>query len=126
MYYTDDYEWIDFQGAVAYAGICSFKLTGFKQIQEVNFRDPSGFKKKGEVIATIKYNDYVVAAHMPVDGKILQVNEKLLTGNLNILLDFAESTGWMVLITPSKPHERNGLLLHKKYSMQIEKRKITR
>ena len=117
LYYTDDHEWIDFQGSVAYTGICSFKLTGFKQIQEISFTEPPGFKKKGEVIATLKYNDFKITAHMPVDGKILQVNEKLEKGNPNILLDCAESSGWIALIAPSLPHERTGLLLPKQYRM---------
>jgi len=117
LYYTMDHEWIDFQGSVAYTGICHFKLTGFKQIQEIVFNAPSGFKKKGEVIATLRYNDYLISAHMPVDGKILQVNEKLLNGGYDMLLDCAESTGWIALISPSSPHERQGLLLPKQYQM---------
>lgn len=121
IYYTTDHEWIDFQGSVAYSGICSFKLTGFKQIQEIIFNEPAGFKHKGEVIAVIKCNDYQIEAHMPVDGKILQVNEKLLEGNPNFLLDCAESSGWIVLIAPSLPHERNELLLPKQYQKNKKK-----
>ncbi len=116
-YYTKDHEWIDFQGTVAYTGICQFKLTGFKQIQEINFNAAGGFKRQGEVIATVKYNDYIIEAHMPVDGKVLQVNEKLVSGNLNILLDCSESTAWIALIVPSLPHERKDLLLPKHYQM---------
>jgi glycine cleavage system H lipoate-binding protein len=33
LYYTRDYEWIDFQESVAYIGICSFKLAGIKKIE---------------------------------------------------------------------------------------------
>lgn len=117
QYYTKDHEWIDFQGTVAYIGICKFKLTGFKQIQEIRFNEPSGFKKQGEVIASVKYNDYLIEAHMPVDGKVMQVNEKLITGNPNILLDCAESSAWIALIVPSLPHERKDLLLPKQYQM---------
>jgi glycine cleavage system H protein len=117
QYYTKDHEWIDFQGAVAYIGICKFKLTGFKQIQEICFNEPSGFKKQGEVVATVKYNDYLIEAHMPVDGKVMQVNEKLVSGNPNILLDCAESSAWIALIVPSLPHERKDLLLPKQYQM---------
>lgn len=56
QYYTKDHEWIHFQGTVAHIGICGFKLTGFKQIQEIKFIEPSGFKKQGEVVATIRYH----------------------------------------------------------------------
>lgn len=117
LYYTKDHEWIDFQGTVAYIGICKFKLTGFKQIQEIRYNEPSGFKKQGEVIASVKYNDYLIEAHMPVDGKVLQVNEKLVSGNLDILLDGAESSAWIALIVPTLAHERKDLLLPKQYQM---------
>ena len=115
QYFTTDHEWIDFQGTVAYIGICKFKLTGFKQIQELKFIDASGFKKQGEVIATVRYNDCLVEVHMPVDGKLMQVNEKLVSGNPNILLDCAESSAWLAFIQPSLPHERNDLLMPKQY-----------
>lgn len=104
-------------GIVAYTGICKFKLTGFKQIEEINFNEPAGFKKQGEVIATVKYHDYLVHAHMPVDGKVLKVNEKLVSGNPDILLDCSEGTAWIALIVPSMPHDRSNLLLPKQYRM---------
>jgi glycine cleavage system H protein len=117
LYYTKDHEWIDFQGTVAYTGICKFKLTGFKQIQEIKFNEPSGYKRQGEVIASVRYNDYLIEAHMPVDGKVLEVNEKLVSGNPNVLLDCAESSAWIAFIVPSLPHERNDLLLPKQYQL---------
>ena len=117
FFYTKDHEWIDFQGSVAYIGICSFKLIGFKEIQDLHFSEPSGFKKQGDKIATIKYRDYQVVAHMPVDGKIIQVNEDIVSGNLNVLLQHAESNGWIALIIPTQPYERKNLLLPKQYQM---------
>ena len=117
LYYTTDHEWIDFQGAIAYVGICKFKLTGFKQVQEINFKEPEGFKKQGDVIATIKFNEYLVEAHMPVDGKIVHVNNVLLSGNPNILLDCSETIAWIAMIIPSQPYERKDLLLPKQYQM---------
>ena len=101
LYYTNDHEWIDFRGTIAHTGICNFKLLGFKAIHQVKFVETSGFKKQGEVIAIITYNDYQVAAHMPVDGKILEVNESFISGNPNLLLQHAEKEGWVALIVPS-------------------------
>ncbi|MEJ0103706.1 MAG: hypothetical protein WDO19_14635 [Bacteroidota bacterium] len=117
IYYTNDHEWIDFRGAVAYVGICLFKLTGFKEIDEIRFSEPSGFKRKGELIATIHYREYQVEACMPVDGKILELNERLLTGDPGILLQQPESNGWIALINPAVPYERKELLLPKQYQM---------
>src|SRR5258708_5552415 len=91
LYYTKDHEWIDFQGTVTYIGICRFKLVGFKEIHQINVNEPSGFRKRGEVIATIVYNDYQVEAHMPVDGKLIQINDMLVSGNPNVLLQDTEN-----------------------------------
>ena len=81
LYFTKDHEWIDFQGTVAYVGICSFKLIGFREVQQIIFHGSTGFRKKGEVIASVQYNDYRIEAHMPVDGKVVEVNEVLVSGN---------------------------------------------
>ncbi len=116
-YYTHDHEWVEFQGAVAYFGICKFKLTGFKQIETITFAEPSGFKKQGDLVASVKYNDYLIEAHMPVDGQVLQVNEELISGNPNILLDCAESSGWIALIVPAAPHERKDLMMPTQYQL---------
>ena len=47
--------------------VCSFKLLGFKEVQQITFIEPGSFKKNGEIIAKIKYNDYYIEAHMPAD-----------------------------------------------------------
>ena len=120
LYYTKDHEWIDFQGIVAYIGICKFKLTGFRQIQSINYNHALGFKKQGETIATVVYNDYTIGVHMPVDGKILQVNNKLMESNLNILIDCSESSAWLALIEASDPLDRTNLILPKEYRLNTK------
>jgi glycine cleavage system H protein len=117
LYYTGDHEWIDFQGSVAYVGICRFKLLGFKQIEQVIFTAFSGFKEKGENIATICYKDYRIEANMPVDGKIIRINEDLLASKTDSLLNYSESSGWIALIVPSHPYERKNLLLPEQYRL---------
>lgn len=117
LYYTSDHEWVDFQGSVAYTGVCGFKLTGFKEIKTILFKHSSGFLKQGDTIAVIKYKEYTIEAHMPVNGKILQVNEELLGENKNVLLQDSESEGWIALIIPSVSYDRGGLILSKHYQM---------
>jgi glycine cleavage system H lipoate-binding protein len=48
---------------------------------------------------------------MPVDGKLMQVNDKLLSSDQNILLEHAEGMAWLALIVPTLPCKRGGLLL---------------
>jgi glycine cleavage system H protein len=117
LYYTKDHEWIDFQDPFAYIGVSNFKLIGFKEIEQIVIHKISGFMKQGEVIATIKYNGYQIVAHMPVDGTIIKVNYILRFGNKNILKKYAETSGWIALIEPSRPEERNDLAKIKKYQI---------
>src|SRR5665647_3544739 len=109
LYYTWDYEWIDFRGSVAFVGICPFKLTGIKEIQKIEFSKESDSKKVGEVIASIFYDDYKIDVHMPVSGKILSINHAILTGYENIVLLEPESRGFIALLYTS-PSPRDGLL----------------
>ena len=120
VYYTKDHEWIDFQGAVAFVGVCQFKLLGFREVHQVTLDGDLGFRKKFDLIAKIRYNDYEIAVHMPVDGKVVQINENLLSGNHDPLLLQPESTGWIAKIIPSQPYERKELLRPQQYQMNCK------
>ncbi len=76
LYYSHDHEWIDFQAKVAYIGVSGFKRKEIKQIDQLVFTKNDSLKQ-GELIATIKYDDYLITVNMPVTGKIIQINQKL-------------------------------------------------
>jgi glycine cleavage system H protein len=115
LYYTNDHDWIDFQGKVAYVGVCRFKLTGFREVQQLILKEPLGFRAKGEIIATIRYNDYLIDARMPVDGEIVQLNDRLMAGDYSILVQQPEHNGWVALIIPAEPKDREQLLSPEEY-----------
>jgi hypothetical protein len=98
VYYTSAHECIKFQSSVAYTGVCRFKLPGLIEIQQLNFVVSSLFPKGGELSATIRDTPYQVIRRMPVDGKVVQVNEILLPGNFNTVVKHGESPGgWIAL-----------------------------
>ena len=118
LFFTKDHEWIEFQGTIARIGICSFKLLGFREIHDIVFYDPIGMQiKKGELIAKVKSKDFSIGAHMPVDGKLIKLNELLVSGDRNILLRYPESIGWIAMIAPSQPYERKDILAPKEYRL---------
>lgn|SRR5688572_23797923 len=121
LYYTKDHEWIDFQGTVAYIGVCHLKLAGIKQIQKIVFTD-EGIKKQGEVVATVMYNDYQILIHMPADGKIIRLNDALMV-NQHIILEQPEHDGWIAFIGLTQPYERKGLMQPEQYKL-FTKRKF--
>lgn len=121
LYYTYDHEWIDFQGSVAYVGVCHFKLSGFKEIQQIIFAEISALINQGEVIASIKYDDYLVLVHMPVAGRIISFNDILLTEEKSILLQQPEDNGWIALIVPDQLKKRTGLQSPEEYRFSQNK-----
>src|SRR5688500_2340697 len=86
LYFTNDHEWIDFHGSVAYMGICSFKLIGIKAIEKIDFVEAGKLFKANEVIGSFYYNEYKIDIHIPVAGRILSLNEALSSENADILL----------------------------------------
>jgi glycine cleavage system H protein len=115
MYYTSDHEWIEFQGTTACVGISSFKLIGFKAIDEIIFNEPLSYKKRGDIVAWIQYKDYKIEVHMPVDGSIVQVNKKLLGKDPGQIFAHLSKSGWIFAIIPTNRYERNELIPIKDY-----------
>ena len=121
LYYTPEHEWINFQGSVAYVGICPFKLKGIQKIERLEFEEDNWLKKKGEVIATLYYDDYQIPVCMPVDGKIINLNDVLLMGEHDVVLQSPDNLGWLALIAPAQPYERKGLLYSEQYKKLLRR-----
>lgn len=121
LYYTTSHDWIDFQGSVAYIGVGLLKLKEISQVQQLLFEEKPGFSKQDEVIARLECGNGTVPIHMPVDGKIISINEVLLGGDYQLLIDQPENNGWLALIVPSKPYERAGLMQPEQYKQFARK-----
>lgn len=103
FYYTNDHEWVDFNGKYAYVGVCKFKLTGIGNIKAIEFHTQGGLVKKGQVLATVISDDYNIPIHMPVDGWFVE-NNKALLQNPSLTCQQAEKDGWIALIKPVHPY----------------------
>ena len=117
LFYTDDHEWIDFQGSVAYSGVCSFKLRGIKSIERIDFAESSVIYQAGDIIGSLYCADYKIDIHIPVTGRIQSFNENLLAGRNELMLDQPENNGWFARIVPLLPYDRKGLVISQQYQM---------
>ena len=122
LYFTNDHEWIDFQGSVAYIGVCNYKLSGLKQIGKIVFSKNLGIRKKGDVLAIIHCSDSKIPVHMPVDGKIMSLNDKQILADRNVYLQQPENDNWLAFIGLSQPYERKGLMQLEQYKHLTKKR----
>ena len=122
LYFTDDHEWIDFQGSVAYIGVSAFKLTGIRKIDKVILAEIGAIFKANDIIASFYCNEYKIEVHMPVRGRLLSFNEELISKNYDSLIATPENQGWIALIGPSLPYDRTGLVISKTY--QLKRRSV--
>ena len=118
FYYTTSHEWIHILDTEAYIGVSQFRLANAKQIKKITFHKIYGIKKKGEVLATIWYDYQKISVHMPVDGKIIMLNDVHLLVNQKLLLSDAEKDGWIVKIRFDQPLQTEGLLSRKQYALK--------
>ena len=122
LYYTNRHDWIDFQGSVAYIGAAMLKVMQASKEFKLQYVDNQGFARKDEIVAHLECDGNTIPVHMPVDGKIVLLNEALLDSNRNSLIKSAESGAWLAKIIPAQPYERKGLLLPKQYQMNVKPR----
>jgi glycine cleavage system H protein len=120
LYYTNRHEWIDFQGSVAYVGAAVLKLKKIPAVLQLQFAGNEGFAREGEVLLHIECDGSTIPVFMPVDGKIISINEILLEGNHQLLMEHPENKGWLALIVPSKPYERKGLMQPEQYKQFVK------
>ena len=114
MYYTNKHEWIEYSGHNALVGICKAKLSGADKIQSVAFCHVLSKLERGVVIATFYYERSSFEVYMPVDGKVTDINKKLLENPSLLLNDNPESI-WILKISPDAPYQREGLLQAHQY-----------
>jgi glycine cleavage system H protein len=116
LFFTKDHEWIEYRGTVACSGVCELKLKGVEKIRRIKFGEIGVFREQGEVVATIKYDDVEILFCMPVKGRVMSINELLVSDN-GLLLRYPEGDGWIAMIAPTQPYERKGLLFPKEFRM---------
>jgi len=115
MYYTNEHEWIDYRGQTAYIGICKVKLSGINDIQSAVFCDALSSMDRGAVVVTFFSGRKLIEVRMPVDGKIIEFNSKLIE-NPSMVLCEGQNSVWIARIGPNAPYKREGLLQEHQYN----------
>ena len=118
IHFTEDHEWIDFNGTVGFIGLSAFKLAEIKKIDSIKWFNNKGVISKGTLIANLHCGDEIIPVNAPVKGKFLGPNIKL-TNNLDLILESPQDRGWIFFITPSKFQDKDGLLQPEDYQKFI-------
>ena len=107
--YTKDHEWIRVDGEHAYIGITDFAQGELGDIVYVEIETLEESVDMGNVFGTIEAVKTVSDLFMPVDGVIVEVNEKL-ESEPELVNNDPYGEGWMVKIKLDDPSQVNELL----------------
>mgnify|MGYP006233513731 FL=1 len=107
--YTKDHEWIRVDGEHAYIGITDFAQGELGDIVYVENETLEESVDMGNVFGTIEAVKTVSDLFMPVNGVILEVNEKL-ESEPELVNNDPYGEGWMVKIKLDDPAQVNELL----------------
>lgn len=113
LYYTEDHEWIKVDGNEAYIGITDFAQEQLGDIVYVELPEIEDELDKDDVFSAIESVKAASDIYMPVDGKILEVNEELLDAPELINTDAYEN--WIVKIQLTDKEQLEELMTSEEY-----------
>jgi len=116
--YTKDHEWVKIEGDIAFVGITEFAQSELGDIVFVEIDTKGEELKKEEVFGTIEAVKTVSDLYMPMDGKIIEINENL-ESQPDLVNKEPYDGGWMVKIEIKDKSNLKGLLSAEEYKALI-------
>ncbi|MCF2503483.1 glycine cleavage system protein GcvH [Dyadobacter sp. CY107] len=116
--YTEDHEWIRFDGDIATIGITDHAQNELGDIVYVDINTVGDALGKGEVFGSVEAVKTVSDLLIPVAGTVLEVNEEL-DGEPELVNTDPYGRGWMVKISLSDPDDQSGLMSAEEYEKFI-------
>lgn len=107
--YTSDHEWIRVEGDIAFVGITDFAQSELGDIVYVEVETISKQLAANEVFGTVEAVKTVSDLFLPVDGTVLELNEKL-SGTPELVNSDPYGEGWIIKVSISDPAQLDGLM----------------
>ena len=118
LLYTSEHEWVKIEGNTATIGITDFAQGELGDIVFLEFPDLDTVFNVGDIFGTIEAVKTVSDLYMPLEGKIVEVNN-ILNDNPEKVNEDPYGKGWMVKIIINENATKNQLLDSKKYNQLI-------
>ena len=116
--YTNEHEWIRFEGEEAYVGITDYAQTQLGDIVFVDVPTEGETLEKGETFGSIEVVKTVSDLFLPVGGEILEVNPAL-EENPELVNKDPYGEGWIIKIKPTDASEADDPLDAEAYKQLI-------
>ena len=123
MKYTENDEWIKFEGNTGTIGITDYAQEQLSDIVFVEIiAEQDETLQKGDACATVEFVKAAADVYMPVSGKIIAVNDEDLPDTPELINTDPYGEAWMLKIELNDPTELDGLLDADAYNSFCEER----
>lgn len=107
--YTSDHEWIRVEGDIAFVGITDFAQSELGDIVYVEVETINKQLAANDIFGTVEAVKTVSDLFLPVDGTVLELNEKL-NGTPELVNSDPYGEGWIIKVSISDPAQLDGLM----------------
>lgn len=114
LYYTKEHEWLKVEGDTAYLGITDFAQHALGDIVYIELPETDTQFNAGDSFGTIESVKAASDSYIPVDGRIIEVNEAVVDDPAIVNADAFEN--WMIKLEITDPSQLNGLMNDKEYT----------
>ena len=116
--FTKDHEWVEKRDDLLIVGITDFAQNQLGDIVSIELPQIGSSFKQNDVMAIVDSVKASSDIFCPVDGEVVEVNEKLLE-NPELINQSAFSEGWIVKIKPENSKQLDSLLSKEQYEELI-------
>ncbi len=112
--FTKEHEWIEKSDQIIIVGITEFAQDQLGDIVSIELPQVSSSFKQNDVMIIIDSVKASSDIYCPVDGEIIEINEKLLE-HPELINQSPHEEGWIVKIKPNNPEQIDSLLSKEQY-----------
>jgi glycine cleavage system H protein len=120
--FTKEHEWIQKSDQIIIVGITEFAQDQLGDIVSIELPQVSSSFKQNDVMVIIDSVKASSDIYCPVDGEIIEINEKLLE-HPELINQSPYEEGWIVKIKPSNPEQIDSLLSKEQYDELVGQNK---
>jgi glycine cleavage system H protein len=113
LYYTEDHEWIKVDGDEAYIGVADYAQDALGDIVYVELPEVDDEIAKEEAFSAVESVKAAADIYMPVDGKVIEVNEEIIDDPALLNQDPYEN--WMIKIEVTDKSQLDDLMTSEEY-----------
>ena len=112
--FTKEHEWVEQSDQIIIVGITEFAQDQLGDIVSIELPQVSSSFKQNDVMAIIDSVKASSDLYCPVDGEIIEINDKL-SEHPELINQSPYEEGWIVKMKPSNPEQIDSLLSKEQY-----------